>query len=474
MKRLRKVLSLLLSLAMLLGIVGGLGISTYADENYNEINELVNQIFDAVPDSMYLDIPEAEFEKAPEMIEKNIEVILSENGFDFNRANELSVSYNSSGVIYNFDIYNEEFYVSVYDEENDSYSNFGSKGIKLVYSNTDKYNSADAEYVKNLEINPSRFIEIPFNEYKNNDSWKLFRKFSDRYFEEYCRNILNDPTITIIARAYAGAGDPSINWGECERTTMSIFKNGICYDIRKIANREAIPVITVPYNISDDELTDYALNMIKKEYRDDKYLQIITGIEKGFVDYNNKKSDYTDGYTFYSEYQDEIFNNHIVIHKELPPADEAIIEDGTETEYTIGSDKGVSIHCSYPLEEFISVSVNGKTVDKSNYSLADGSTVLTFKPSYLNTLKAGNYAVELHYTIGTVETVLNIKEANSQTPNKPDETQQKPQASSQGQKETAKSPSTGNDSGMTIAISFAAFSACGMAYAVLKKKKAVL
>lgn len=154
--------------------------------------------------------------------------------------------------------------------------------------------------------------------------------------------------------------------------------------------------------------------------------------------------------------------------------EKAILAEGTDTEYKTGSEKGASIHCSYPLEEFISVSVNGKTVDKSNYSLADGSTVLTFKPSYLNTLKTGNYAVALHYTIGTVETALNIKEANSQTPNKPDETQQKPQSSSQDQKGTAKSPSTGNESGMTIAISFAAFSACGMAYAVLKKKKAAL
>lgn len=45
-----------------------------------------------------------------------------------------------------------------------------------------------------------------------------------------------------------------------------------------------------------------------------------------------------------------------------------IIAESTNTEYYSGSNKEVSIHCSYPLEEFISVSIDGQTLDKTNYS----------------------------------------------------------------------------------------------------------
>ncbi len=484
MKRLRKVLSLLLSLAMLLGIVGGLGISTFAgveELSFEVCDEMYQQLRSNLPDTIKIDMSEAEFahlshEKYNDLftyIKNNIEERWKTAGLNLDEINNLmDISY---GLTYPFSSWTVEEFRTFEITFRYNYIDFEHNccpvaSMDIVFNNTNKYNKADEEYVKGLKIDEEKkYFEIDFKDFVNAD-FILFDSIVEKYYGEQ----INDDTIEVkVKSGIGGSGGLSFwsghHYGKAEKQ-MAIFKNGILYDLRTLAlNRYLIPVFYVPSAIPEDEINDYVINQVKTAYPDCEWLCENVSIKQGFTE-RNEKIEYPDGYTYsYSEGYD-----NIVIKRELPPADEAIIADGTDTEYTIGSDKGVSIHCAYPLEEFISVSVNGKTVDKSNYSLADGSTVLTFKPSYLNTLTAGNYAVALHYTIGTVETALNIKEANSQTPNKLAETQQKPQASSQGQKETAKSPSTGNDSGMTIAISFAAFSACGMAYGVLKKKKAVL
>lgn len=89
-----------------------------------------------------------------------------------------------------------------------------------------------------------------------------------------------------------------------------------------------------------------------------------------------------------------------------------ILSDGTDTEYVIGSSNGASVHCSYDLSDFVSVAMDGETVDPSNYTLAAGSTLLTFKPAYLDTLSVGDHTVTLNYTNATITSVLTIKAAS--------------------------------------------------------------
>lgn len=88
--------------------------------------------------------------------------------------------------------------------------------------------------------------------------------------------------------------------------------------------------------------------------------------------------------------------------------DEPIITDGTVTEYTIGSGTGAMIHCTYELANFINVAVDGNIVDEDSYTLAQGSTILTFNSDYLDTLEPGEHNVALNYTNGTVSTTLTI------------------------------------------------------------------
>ena len=52
--------------------------------------------------------------------------------------------------------------------------------------------------------------------------------------------------------------------------------------------------------------------------------------------------------------------------------------------------------------------VDGSAVALSNYTLAEGSTVLTFKEDYLESLAVGNHTVKLNYTDGSVAATLAI------------------------------------------------------------------
>lgn len=83
----------------------------------------------------------------------------------------------------------------------------------------------------------------------------------------------------------------------------------------------------------------------------------------------------------------------------------------TNREYTKGSSEGVMIYCNYDLSDLVSVAMDGETVDPANYTLAEGSTIITFAPAYLDTLSAGDHTVTLNYTNATATSVLTIKAA---------------------------------------------------------------
>ncbi len=153
--------------------------------------------------------------------------------------------------------------------------------------------------------------------------------------------------------------------------------------------------------------------------------------------------------------------------------DEPVIPDGTDAIYKHGAESGASIHCVYPLDTFISVSVDGNIVDRENYELSDGSTVLTFKPSYLDILPAGKHTVTMEYTFGTVSAELTIEDTdvnNSVTEKSGKQTTQKAETSLTAVKnKKTTSPDTGYNSSLTAAIS-AGLSASIVLLAVKRKK----
>jgi len=86
-----------------------------------------------------------------------------------------------------------------------------------------------------------------------------------------------------------------------------------------------------------------------------------------------------------------------------------IVSDKSDSTYKLGvTGDTVQIYCNGELDKFVSVEVNGTVVADDNYTLTEGSTVLTFKAAYLESLTAGNYTVKMNYTDGSIETTLAI------------------------------------------------------------------
>ena len=82
-----------------------------------------------------------------------------------------------------------------------------------------------------------------------------------------------------------------------------------------------------------------------------------------------------------------------------------------------GTADGKQITCDGDFAKFIGVKVDGTWVDASNYTAVSGSTVITLKASYLQTLAVGTHTVEIHFTDGYATTTLNVLASNN--PNVP-------------------------------------------------------
>ncbi|MBE6660745.1 MAG: D-alanyl-D-alanine carboxypeptidase [Ruminococcaceae bacterium] len=62
------------------------------------------------------------------------------------------------------------------------------------------------------------------------------------------------------------------------------------------------------------------------------------------------------------------------------------------------------------LSDFIQVTINNTALEPSNYMISEGSTIVTLKAEYLQTLAVGNYVIGIHSKNGVASTTFEIKE----------------------------------------------------------------
>ena len=91
---------------------------------------------------------------------------------------------------------------------------------------------------------------------------------------------------------------------------------------------------------------------------------------------------------------------------------ELAITEGNNQTFTLGSTNNIKITCSGELSELTVIKVNDDILDETNYELASGSTALTLKNSYLNTLRVGTYKVTFEYGSNSVDAILNVADAS--------------------------------------------------------------
>lgn len=137
-----------------------------------------------------------------------------------------------------------------------------------------------------------------------------------------------------------------------------------------------------------------------------------------------------------------------------------VIEKGNQT-YEKGSNKPLELICSGELRELHGIFINGSAISADSYTLTSGSTVLTLKPEYLETLEKGSYTVRFTYDDGNyAETKFTIA----------DKANKKQQASTLTNQEEA--PNTADATSTGLLLIALLISGAGMAAVTAKRKRA--
>ena len=91
------------------------------------------------------------------------------------------------------------------------------------------------------------------------------------------------------------------------------------------------------------------------------------------------------------------------------PVDYEIIEGEDET-WTLDSDGNLTIKGNGDFSKFVGVKVDGELLGTMYYTAKEGSTIITLKAEYLNTLSVGKHTFEIVWNDGSAGTSFIIKE----------------------------------------------------------------
>ena len=107
-------------------------------------------------------------------------------------------------------------------------------------------------------------------------------------------------------------------------------------------------------------------------------------------------------------------NGKCTVCSAVDPAFKAMIIEGANGEWQKGSEDALSFTSNAAFAGFLKVQIDGKDVDSSNYTVEEGSTIVTLKPSYLETLSVGKHTLAIVSDTGTAETEFTVVAAEKQ------------------------------------------------------------
>ena len=135
----------------------------------------------------------------------------------------------------------------------------------------------------------------------------------------------------------------------------------------------------------------------------------------------------------------------------IDPDFKVVITDGANATWQKGTKDGLSFTSNAAFAHFQKVQVDGKDLDASDYTVKEGSTIVTLKAEYLETLSVGKHTLAIVSETGTAETEFTIKAAAVA-----DDTQ---------------SPQTGDNSNLMLWIALLFVSGGVIGITTLKKRK---
>ena len=99
-----------------------------------------------------------------------------------------------------------------------------------------------------------------------------------------------------------------------------------------------------------------------------------------------------------------IYVNQIFLYKFLEGQDQTF------------KDKDLIVKTNGDISKLLRIEVNDKELDKSNYEIKSGSTILTLNKKYLSSLSNGTYRLKFVYNDGELDTTFIINNSDSNNP----------------------------------------------------------
>ena len=160
------------------------------------------------------------------------------------------------------------------------------------------------------------------------------------------------------------------------------------------------------------------------------------------------------------------------------------ILDGANSSWPENTDGSLTIRGNGEMEKFQNVKVDGKIIDKKNYTVTKGSTIITLKADYLKTLATGDHTFEIVWTDGSATTKFTVAKNKSGDNNKNNnnnnkknnsnnaknnQTTQKNPTDTKKKEQSVTAPKTGDTSDMTLWTTLLIVSFAGAAGIVVRR-----
>ena len=137
---------------------------------------------------------------------------------------------------------------------------------------------------------------------------------------------------------------------------------------------------------------------------------------------------------------------------EIDPDFKAVIIEGANGSWQKGTKDGLSFTSNAAFAHFLKVQVDGKDLDASDYAVKEGSTIVTLKAEYLETLSVGKHTLAIVSDTGTAAAEFTIEAASADD-------------------NTTVVPPTGDNSNVDLWIALMLVSVCGISMATVYSRR---
>lgn len=194
--------------------------------------------------------------------------------------------------------------------------------------------------------------------------------------------------------------------GEALATTAEVKGSANGKDI----DSHCLPVSEIIWSTPDGDTqdtvaafdTEYAATVIIRTDRGVAFADSVNVTVNGAADATVKEQNANQVKVFYVFDKTDAFDYEMI--------------DGTDNTWTQNTDETLVFRANGDFSKFTDVLVDDELVDKKNYTAVSGSTIVTLKADYLNTLSVGTHNLTIVYNDGECSTNFEIVKATANKP----------------------------------------------------------